>query len=89
MTITADLFSPQGAAQCFLNIHSTQHLLVEWDTLNRNSELILHTKNWEGRPCGPVVKFVRSALAAKVFASLGLVHGHGTAHQAMLRWRLT
>ena len=39
--------------------------------------------NWlVGRPCGQVVKFAHSALAAQ-----GLDPGrrHGTAHQAMLR----
>ena len=32
-----------------------------------------------------MVKFVHSALAAQGFASLDPGHGHGTAHQAMLR----
>ena len=42
-----------------------------------------------GQARGQVVKFVCSALAAQGFVSLNLGHGHGTAHQAMLRWRPT
>ena len=37
------------------------------------------------RPRGRVVKFVHSALAAQDFASSDPGHGHGIAHQAMLR----
>ena len=39
----------------------------------------------EGLACGPVVKFVHSASAARGFAGSDPGHGHGTAHQAMLR----
>ena len=40
-------------------------------------------------PCGQVVKFTRCASAALGFAGSDPGHGHGTAHQAMLRWRPT
>ena len=42
-----------------------------------------------GPPCGRVVKFAPSTLAALGFPGLDLGWGHGTAHQAMLRWRPT
>ena len=39
--------------------------------------------------CGLVVKFAYSASAAQGFAGSNPAHGHGTAHQAMLRQRPT
>ena len=39
-----------------------------------------------GQPHGCVVKFARSASVAWGFATLDPGHGHGAAHQAMLRW---
>ena len=42
-----------------------------------------------GRPRGRVVEFARSASSAQSFASSDPGRGHGTAHQAMLRWRPT
>ena len=42
-----------------------------------------------GQPCGQVGKFARSASVARGFGSLNPGCGHGTAHQAMLRWRPT
>src|SRR3712207_1717504 len=42
-----------------------------------------------GRPCGRVVGFTSSALAAQGFAGSDPGRGHGTAHEAMLRWRPT
>ena len=42
-----------------------------------------------GRPCGRVVKFAHSASEAQSFAGSNPGHGHGTAHQAMLRQRPT
>ena len=41
-------------------------------------------KNW-GQPCCPVVKFTSSDSVAQGFTGLNPGHGHGTAHQAMLR----
>ena len=38
-----------------------------------------------GRPCGRVVKFSHSAVAAQGFTSSDPGRGRGTAHQAMLR----
>ena len=46
-------------------------------------------KSLRGRACGRVVKFACSASAAQGFAGLDPGRGHGTAHQAMLRWRPT
>ena len=43
---------------------------------------------WGGRPMG-VVKFVRSTSSAQGSLSLDPGRGHGTAHQATLRQRLT
>ena len=40
-------------------------------------------------PCGRVVKFTRSALAAQGFSSSDPGHRYGPAHQAMLRQRTT
>ena len=40
-----------------------------------------------GQPRGQVLKFACSASAAQGFTGLDLGHGHGTAHQAMLRQR--
>ena len=40
----------------------------------------------EGRHHGQVVKFMHSTSAAQGFPSSDPGHGHGTAHQAMLRW---
>ena len=40
---------------------------------------------WGGQPHGGVVKFMRSTLAAQGFAGSDPGHGHGTAHQAVLR----
>ena len=42
-----------------------------------------------GQPCGWVVKFTRSTSAAQGLAGLNPGRGHGTAHQAMLRWHPT
>ena len=42
-----------------------------------------------GQPCGRVVKFARSALAAQGFTGSNPGCGHGTAYQAMLRRRPT
>ena len=44
---------------------------------------------FEGRLCGRMVKFTRSASAAQVFTGSDTGHGHGTARQATLRWRPT
>ena len=46
-------------------------------------------QSWGGWPGGQVVKFTRSTLVARGFASLDPGRGHGTTHQAMLRWRPT
>ena len=43
----------------------------------------------QGRACGPVVKFTRSTSVAQAFPGWDSGHGHGTAHQAMLRWHPT
>ena len=40
-----------------------------------------------GSPCGQVVKFMCSAVAAQGFTGLDPGHGHGTSCQAMLRQR--
>ena len=42
-----------------------------------------------GQPCGQVVKFARSVSVAQGFAGLDYGWGHGTTHQAMLRWHPT
>ena len=39
-----------------------------------------------GLPCGRVVKFARSVLAAQGFAGSDPGCGHGTTRQAALRW---
>ena len=46
------------------------------------------TGTW-GRPRGGVVKFMRLASVAQGLAGLDPGRGHGTAHQAKLRWRPT
>ena len=42
-----------------------------------------------GRPHGRVVKFAHSASPAQGFSGLDPGHGHGTAHQPMVRRRPT
>ena len=49
---------------------------------------ILKILSW-GRPCGRVVKFVRSTVVAQGFAGSDPGRGHGTAHQATLSRRPT
>ena len=51
-------------------------------------KITLKNKN-RGRPHGRVIKFTRSASAAQGFTSSDPGHGHGTTHQATLRWRPT
>ena len=46
------------------------------------SHLLKQARGW---PRGRGVKFMHSALAAQGFAGLDPGHGHGAAHQAMLR----
>ena len=47
----------------------------------------MHLKTWFwGQPCGWVVKFARSASVSQGFAGSDPACGHGTAHQAILRW---
>ena len=42
--------------------------------------------NTRGQPCGRVVKFACSAAGTQGFACSDPAHGHGSTHQAMLRW---
>ena len=54
----------------------------------------VHSVSWcsnrsQGPSRGRVVKFTRSTVAAQGFAGSDPGRGHGTAHQAMLRWRPT
>ena len=54
-----------------------------------NSYLICYIKMDSRPPCGLVVKFTRSALAARDFTGLDPGRRQGMAHQAMLRRRPT
>ena len=47
---------------------------------------IHHSTPTGGRPCGQVVKLAHSATAAQGFSGSDPGHGHGTTHQATLRW---
>ena len=51
--------------------------------------MFLKNINHRGRPPGRVVRFARSTSAAQGFAGSDPGRGHGTARQAMLRWRPT
>ena len=55
------------------------------DTELQQRLITLKMLTW-GRPRGQVVKFARSTSAAQGFAGSDPERGHGTAHQAMLRW---
>ena len=50
---------------------------------------VLYKNSNRGQPRGRVVKFRRSTSVAQGFTSLDPGRRHGTAHQAMLRWRPT
>ena len=58
---------------------------VSREELNDNPKK-LSCKRFRGRPHGQVVKFACSAVAAQGFADSDPGRGHGTAHQATLRW---
>ena len=64
------------------------------DGLIKSRDLeIKHTNNYIekflGQPCGRGVRFARSTSVAQGFEGSDPGRGHGTAHQAMLRWRPT
>ena len=71
---------------CTHSIHLTPH---EFQSLSRKATSLTLKVDLERQPCGRVVKFARSAWAAQGFIGLDPGRGHGTAHQAMLRWHPT
>ena len=52
-------------------------------------EITTYEKIVRGWPRGRVVEFVSSASVSQGFPGSDPGHGHGTARQAMLRWRPT
>ena len=60
-----------------------RHLNEGRDCINQDITIL------RGQPHGRVVKFARSASAAHGFTSSDPGWGHGTTHQAMLRWHPT
>ena len=62
------------------------YLALLENTSRVNNNLTVNIKvQVRGWPRGRVVKFTLSALVAQGFAGSDPGHGHGTAHQAMLR----
>ena len=59
-----------------------QHLYHTWYNILFSWSIKHFMGGW---PCGQVVKFARSTLAAQGFAGSDPGHGHGTTCQAMLR----
>ena len=56
---------------------------------NRNVKTQYKILEHRGQPCGQVAEFTHSPSAAQDFTSLDPGCGHGTAHQAMMRWHPT
>ena len=59
----------------------TTHFSITYES-KKKSQLKSKNRGW---PRGRVVKFVHSTLGTLGFAGSDPGHGHGTAHQAMLR----
>ena len=70
-----------------LKVHYPKNVrLSSLMTSTKNKTLRLNKRNLWGWPCGLLVKFMHSALAAQSLVDLDPGPGPSMAHQAMLRW---
>ena len=80
MVLFSQLHTSLEKASTFNNAHK----------LTRQLQMMVLLKiSYRGHPRGRVVKFACYASVAQGFASLDSERGHGTTHQAMLRWHPT